>query len=261
MLCRQCMFHHTGCQNLLGPTWPWLSCATCLVPPPRARRIGTRIPGPPASRPILPQAALMMSPRTPRRFKVGVDGSGGWYRWGAGLTDWKEEVKEYSFGGLNRNLGALMAVRPEEKQFCDAMIAEALAMYFALNYVKKIYAGKALDGFIICDRTSLLANVTGKRLKNPVFGMAVALVRHEMTAALKQVRSVTFVHKRRLGYNDKWQPDRLARKGRKQGRTLNGHIHVPIPLRIEELLFVDPIWRRNGELLERVTVMLASASG
>ena len=78
---------------------------------------------------------------------MGVDGSGGWYRWGAGLTDWTEEV-EHFFGGLNRNLGALMAMRPEEKQFCDAMIAEALAMYFALNYVKKIYGGKA-KGFLL----------------------------------------------------------------------------------------------------------------
>ena len=151
-----------------------------------------------------------------------------------------------------------MAMRPEEKQFCDDMIAEALAMYFALNYVKKIYGGKALDGFIICDRTSLLANVAGKGLKNAAFEMAVALVRHEMTAALKRVRSVTFVHKRCEGHNDKWRPDRLARRGRKQGGTLDGHIHVPIPLSIEELRFVDP---RNGEndgkLLERVTVMLA----
>ena len=197
---------------------------------------------------------------------MAVDGSGGWDRWGAGLTDWtRKEGVEYFFGGLNENLGALMAVRPEKKRFCDAMIAEALAMYFALNYVKKIYGGKVLDGFIICDRTSLLANVAGKRLKNKVFEMAVSLVRHEMTAALKQVRSVTFVHKRFLGYNDKWRPDTLARKGRKQGQTINGHIHVPFPLHVEELLFVHPSWRRNGEnngkLLEQVTVMLASASG
>ena len=239
---------------MLGPTWPFLSCPSCLAPPPPARSIGTWVPRPPP----IPLRPARLPPGTPG-FRVAVDGSGGWDRWGAGLTDWtRKEGVEYFFGGLNENLGALMAVRPEKKRFCDAMIAEALAMYFALNYVKQKYGGKALDGFIICDRTSLLANVAGKGLKNAAFEIAVALVRHEMTAALKRVRSVTFVHKRCEGHSDKWRPDRLARRGRKQGGTLDGHIHVPIPLSIEELRFVDP---RNGEndgkLLERVTVTLA----
>ena len=44
---QNCQWSHMGCPSQVDRTWPFLCCPVCLTPPPRARRIGPGIPGPP----------------------------------------------------------------------------------------------------------------------------------------------------------------------------------------------------------------------
>ena len=190
-------------------------------------------------------------------FNVAVDGSGGEAHWGVGLLD-QLTCRNMYFGGLCVNLGALRAMN-EGRTFCDAHVCEALAMYFALSYARHVYGGRPGRGIVICDRTQLLTNVAGLPLQNMVFQMAADFVHDQMVKALQVFSSITFIQKRCHGHTGSWRPDRLARLGREEAQTLNGHVHVPCPLWLQPIRFVDPESNADG-LLMRVTIERVAGS-
>ena len=117
-------------------------------------------------------------------------------------------------------------------------------------------------GLIVCDRMALLGNLAGTRIADPVNQMGVNLVKHSMWKLLSVHRYVTFVYKRLYGYGDRWRPDTLARRARRNMAWNSGtRIHVPFPLETGEFRFVSPVWRSSRtnphELLLQVTVMRA----
>ena len=187
-------------------------------------------------------------------FNVAVDGSGGDDFWGIGLLD-QPKRKGLYFGGRCMNLGVLRAMGGRCR-YCDAHICEALALYFGLSYARQMYGGRNGCGIVICDRTALLTNAAGSALENPVFQMAVDFVLHQMAKALDVFSSIRFVQKRCHGHKDSWTPDKLSKTGRKCAASLDAYVHVPCPLRLEPIQWVNVEKDANG-MITRATIKRA----
>ena len=285
------MFSHLGCRSELAPEWPYLCCRACLTPPPRARRVGPRVPGRPVQQPPTGSCAaasetvkpsdteddedtsteeeedspdagrsedpLLLHAVNADEFELWIDGSGGDDVWGVGLVDARIEFFQ-SLGGRNKSLGALRDMG-ERCNYCDGHMAEGLGLYCALSYAWERAVTATGGGIIVCDRTAALKNLIDKPLRHPVRQMVLDLIRHAMLKALAVHRYVTFVHKKCYGYDKNWLPDKLAKSGRKRAEELDNRIHVPCPLESGRVRFVDPLWMGRGEnhkvLLMRVTIV------
>ena len=147
--------------------------------------------------------------------------------------------------------------------YCDGHIAEAIGLYFALSYARRLPAGGTGGGIIICDRMALLGNLAGKSIVDPVKQRAVDLVKHSLWKLLSVHDYVTFVYKGLYGYGDRWPPDTLATEAREEAWHSKTHLRVPIPLKYGEFRFENPLWRPSEtnlkEFLELVTVRRGDA--
>ena len=275
---------NNGCSSILGPGWQYLRCRMCLKPPPPAQPSGDHDSSHELTTEVQQALSVDVAPvvaptscggveedpkeptPTPsagkhQAFLLGVDGSGGEDVWAVGLIDWQKR-REMSYGGRNKNLGGLRAMG-DRIHHCDAHIAEAIGLYFALSYARHLPAGGTRGGTIICDRMALLGNLAGKSIVDPVKQRAVDLVKHSLWKLLSVHDYVTFVYKGLYGYGKNWPPDTLATEARKDAWHSNTHLRVPIDLKYGELRFENPLWRPSEtnlkEFLELVTVRRGDA--
>ena len=252
----------------------------CLTPPPRARRIGPGIPGPPpttracdSGEAKAPSAAASSGDNIAiarrqqtvasnmatapwmtwppvwdvNEFEIWVDGSGGKVTWGVGLADVRDK-EDIIYGGYQKNLGALQDGRE------DGNMAEVLGLYCGLSYARDRARTATGGGIIVCDKTSLLTNIIKNTVTDPVTAVGLNLVRHAMIKTLEVHTYIRFVHKKFYGYGDNWRADTLAKKGKREAADRDSRISLPDPLRIGAIRFVAPRWR-DPSLLWSVTIV------